>query len=57
MLWGCFVFARRNPAHAPRGLLALAVVNLLVPAAHVTYTKIDIINPLVIELIRLWRIP
>ena len=57
MLWGCFVFARRNPAHAPRGLLTLAVINLLVPAAHVIYTKIDVINPLVIELIRLWRIP
>jgi hypothetical protein len=57
MLWGCFLYARRNPTHAPRGLLTLAVVNLLVPAAHVIHTKIDVINPLVIELLRLWRIP
>ncbi len=54
---GCFEFARRSPAGAPRMLLILGTVNLLLPAAHVTYTHIDPINPLPIELIRFLRSP
>jgi hypothetical protein len=57
MFWGCFVFARRYSVEAPRSLATFAVINLLIPAAHVTYNKIDLISPLVIELIRLWRVP
>ena len=55
MLWGCFVLARRFPAQAPRVLLAAGLINLLLPAAHVVYTKIDLISPLPIELFRLLR--
>lgn len=52
---GCVTLAKRSPAIAPRATLVLAIVNLLIPAAHVTYTKIDPINPLPIELYRLLR--
>ena len=52
---GCFEFARRSPANAPRALLILGVANLLIPAAHITYVHIDPINPLPIELIRFLR--
>ena len=55
VLLGCFEFARRHPAVAPRTLLILGVGNLLIPAAHVTYTHIDPINPLPIEIIRFLR--
>lgn len=55
VLAGCFAFARREPARAPRLLLALGVINLLIPAAHMTYVNIDPINPLPIELSRLFR--
>jgi hypothetical protein len=55
VLAGCFAFARREPATAPRLLLALGVINLLIPAAHMTYVNIDPINPLPIELFRLFR--
>ncbi len=57
MLWGCFVYARRNPAAAPRALLVLGLANLAIPAAHVVLNKVDVINPLVVEVARLWRIP
>jgi hypothetical protein len=33
----------------------LAIASLVVPAAHVTYTKIAVINSLPVELWRLWR--
>ena len=52
---GCFAVARRHPARAGRWLFWLGVANLLVPAAHVTYTHIDPINPLPVELFRLLR--
>lgn len=52
---GCFEYARRSPAGAPRALLLLGVANLLIPAAHLTYVHIDPINPLPIELWRLLR--
>lgn len=55
VLFGCFEFARRQPAAAPRALLMLGVANLLIPAAHLTYGYIDPINPLPIELFRLLR--
>jgi len=55
VLVGCFAFARREPARAPRLLLALGVTNLLIPAAHMTYVNIDLINALPVELFRLFR--
>lgn len=55
VLAGCFGLARRHPDAAPRVLLALGAVNLLIPAAHLTYVHIDPINPLPIELLRLFR--
>jgi hypothetical protein len=55
VLAGCFAFARREPVAAPRLLFALGVINLLIPAAHMTYVNIDPINPLPIELYRLFR--
>jgi hypothetical protein len=55
MLWGCFVLVRRFPTQAPRVLLVAGLINLLLPAAHVVYNKIDLISPLPIELFRLLR--
>jgi hypothetical protein len=55
VLWGCFVLARRFPAQAPRVLLAAGLINLLLPAVHVVHTKIDLINPLPLELFRVLR--
>ncbi len=55
VLAGCFALARRHPAQAPRLMLILGVINLIIPAAHLTYVHIDPINPLPIELIRLFR--
>ena len=52
---GCFAYARRSPDAAPRALLMLGLANLLIPAAHVVYQSIDLINPLPIELLRLLR--
>lgn len=55
MILGCLELARRHPAEAPRLVLALGVINLLIPAAHLTYVHIDPINPLPVELFRLLR--
>ncbi len=55
VLLGCFELNRRYPDRAPRLLLLLGVLNLLLPAAHVVYTKIALINPLPLELLRLLR--
>jgi hypothetical protein len=55
VLWGCFVLARRFPTQAPRVLLAAGLINLLLPAVHVVYTKIDLISPLPLELFRMLR--
>lgn len=55
VLAGSFALARRQPEQAPRWLLILGVVNLLIPAAHLTYVHIDPISPLPIELFRLLR--
>jgi len=51
--WGCFELARRAPTLAPRVLLVAGCANLVIPAAHIVYTKIDPINPLVFEVLRL----
>lgn len=56
-LLGLFDHARRAPATAARHVWLLALGNLLIPAAHVTFTKFDLISPLPIEIIRLFRIP
>lgn len=55
VLAGCFAFARRDANHAPRLILALGVINLLLPTAHITYLHIHPISPLPIELFRLLR--
>jgi hypothetical protein len=57
MFLGLFDYARRAPDMAPRMALWVGVANLLIPALHVTYTKIDPINVLPIEVMRLFRIP
>ncbi len=54
-LAGCLTLARRYPAFAPRIACAVGLINLLIPAAHVTATHIDLINPLPVELYRLLR--
>lgn len=54
-LLGLFLLARDHPDTAPRFTLGLGLLNLAIPAAHVVYTKFDLINPLVIELVRLLR--
>ena len=54
-LLGLFLFARDRPDLAPRFALGLGLFNLAIPAAHVVYTKFDLINPLVLELVRLLR--
>jgi len=55
VLCGVFHFAAEHPAIAPRAVLFAGVLNLLIPAAHMTYTKIDPISVLPIELFRLLR--
>jgi hypothetical protein len=55
VLLGGFVLARRTPTHAPNILLGAGIANLLIPAAHVVLTKIDLINPLPVEIFRLLR--
>lgn len=55
VLLGCFALARRHPEAAPRFVLVLGVINLAIPAAHLTQLKIDPISPLPIEILRLLR--
>lgn len=55
VLAGCFSLARLYPKSAPRILLLCGILNLLIPSAHMTYTKIDPINLLPVELYRLCR--
>ena len=55
VLFGCCELARRQPGVAPRIVLALGMINLLIPAAHLTYAHIDPINPLPLELVRFLR--
>ncbi len=55
MLLGGFALARRAPEQAPLVLLCAGGANLFIPAAHVVYTHIDLINPLPLEIIRLFR--
>jgi len=55
ILLGAFALARRDPAHATKILLITGCSNLVIPAAHVILTKIDLINPLPVEIFRLLR--
>jgi hypothetical protein len=54
---GCFNFVDNFSIAAPRAMFALGLANLLIPAAHLTYTKIDPISPLPIEIYRCLRSP
>jgi hypothetical protein len=53
MLLGVFQFAATRPDIAPRFVLRAGVANLLIPAAHITFTKFDRIDNLALELLRL----
>ena len=55
VLLGLVTVVRRHGASATRWLAWLAGLNLALPAAHVVYTKVDVISPLPIELARLLR--
>jgi hypothetical protein len=55
VLLGCWHIERHDFAAAPRRMLWLGIVNLLLPAAHVVHVKIDVISPLPLELFRLFR--
>ena len=48
-------YSREHPEEAPRKMPLLGTVALVIPAAHVVYTKIYPISPLPIELFRLFR--
>lgn len=52
---GILDFQRTRPDLAPRVVLTLGVANLMIPAGHVVFTHLDVIHPLPIELVRLWR--
>ncbi|MBA3848432.1 MAG: hypothetical protein C0502_00370 [Opitutus sp.] len=49
-------WVRLAPRLGDRQLLAVSMVQLLLPAAHVVYNKIAVISPLLLELYRLWRL-
>lgn len=55
VLLGSFELARKFPLHAPGTLRLLGFASLVIPAAHLSYTKIDLISPLPLELFRLMR--
>jgi hypothetical protein len=55
VLLGVFQFAAEWPERAPQGVLLAGITNLLIPAAHITYTKIDAISLLPVELWRVYR--
>ncbi len=54
---GIWMAARKFPRHATAGLCLVLLANLVLPAAHVVATKIDVISPLPMELYRLLRTP
>jgi hypothetical protein len=54
-LLGLMILSRRQPELAPRFALWVGLANLFIPAAHIVYNKVDLISPLPLELIRLWR--
>jgi len=56
LLAGCFEWHRRRPADSAAHVWWLALLNLLLPAAHVVHNKIDLISPLPVEFLRLWRV-
>ncbi len=53
VLAGAILFQRHYPERAPVCFMGLGTLALLIPTAHVSYYKIDIVSPLVIELFRL----
>ena len=55
MVLGGLALARREPDRAPNILLIAGCTNLVIPAAHVILTHIDLINPLPVEIFRLLR--
>jgi hypothetical protein len=55
MVLGGFALARREPDQASNILLIAGCTNLVIPAAHVILTHIDLINPLPVEIFRLLR--
>ena len=55
ILLGGFCFLARQPRHAPRAALIVGIANLVIPAAHVTFTKFDPINNFLIEFLRLFH--
>ncbi len=46
---------RRHPSYATRALGLLLAVNLALPALHIVYNKCDLISPLPLELVRVFR--
>lgn len=57
LLLGCFTLAKIFPLQTPRVLLLVGLASLVIPAAHLTYNKIDLISPLPLEVTRLLRSP
>lgn len=54
---GCWRIETLDTASAPRRMLWLGVANLLLPTAHVVHIKFDVVSPLPLEILRLFRIP
>ena len=52
---GAIAWKRTHPETAPSILVLVAFANLLLPADHVVYNNIDLINPLPIKLYRILR--
>ena len=55
VILGCSSLARSRPDAAPQALFWVGLSNLVLPAAHVVYKQLDVIDPLLLELVRLWR--
>lgn len=52
---GVVIHDRAAPETASSHLFVIAALNLLIPAAHIVYTSVDLINPLPVELYRILR--
>jgi len=52
---GAIALKRTQPETASSILILVAMANLILPAAHVVYTHIDLISPLPIELYRILK--
>jgi hypothetical protein len=55
VMLGVCRFVQEQPALAPRVILTAGIANLLIPAAHVVFTKLDPIHNLGLEIFRLLR--